>query len=250
MAEPHPHRQAGFGGSRRHRKLIQPNNRFRILLGFMLAMLILGPLFQAQPYGLGVIRVIESSALIGAIYAISRKRSDLIIAAIIATPTVIGRWLPWYATNLPVFVTVTAATAAFLAFVAYKIIAEVARLRTVTFDTIFGAACGYLLLGAIWAFLYAIVNVVSHPGFVFNNTANLPAGAELLQESRLINLFYFSFITLTSTGLGDILPVAPMAKGLTVCEVIIGQFYVATLVARLVSLQVISSGDRSSESED
>jgi hypothetical protein len=212
-------------------------------------MLILGPIFQGNPYDMDLIRLVESGALIGAFYAVSRRRRDLIIAAIIAVPTVVGRWLPSYGTSVPVFVSVTAATALFLALVAYKIISEVARLRTVTFDTIFGAACGYLLIGAVWAFLYAIVNVLQHPAFKFIDEANLPVAADLMTESRLVSLFYFSFITLTSTGFGDILPVAPIVKGLAVCEVIIGQFYVAVLVARLVSLEIISSA-RAETSED
>jgi voltage-gated potassium channel len=249
MAEAHPElrmRRAHI----RHPKIIKANNRFRILLGSLVAMMLLAPLLQSEIYGLAAIRIIESSALMGAVYAISRKRRDLMIGAIIAAPVIIGRLFPSYSTSLPVFETVTAGTAVFLAFVAYKIIAEVAHLRTVTFDTIFGAACGYLLIGALWAFLYSMINVSAHPGFVFTNTPDLPPGADLVQRSRLISLFYFSFITLTSTGFGDILPIAPIAKGLAVIEVIIGQFYVAILVARLVSLEIISSSLPSGESEN
>jgi voltage-gated potassium channel len=161
---------------------------------------------------------------------------------------VIGRWLPDYNTSLPFFVAVTAATTLFLGFVTYMIVAEVARLRTVTFDTIFGAGCGYLLIGGIWAFIYSMINVVAHPGFVFNNVPSLPPASDLVEQSRLIPLFYFSFITLTSTGFGDILPLSPVAKGFTVSEAVIGQFYVAILVARLVSLQLVSAPDDDIES--
>lgn len=52
------------------------------------------------------------------------------------------------------------------------------------------------------------------------------------------NLIYFSFVTLTSTGYGDILPVHPFARSLCNVETIIGQLYPATLLARLVSLEI------------
>jgi hypothetical protein len=73
---------------------------------------------------------------------------------------------------------------------------------------------------------------------------------DLIQQSRLPSLFYFSFITLTSTGFGDILPLAPVAKGFAVVEAMIGQFYVAILVARLVSLELLSSGNETDPNPD
>ncbi|HEX4210441.1 MAG TPA: potassium channel family protein [Candidatus Binataceae bacterium] len=227
---------------RHHPTLIRPNNRFRVLLAFLILTLLIAPLLEEREFAIGLIRVMLSLALVSAVYAISRKKRDLIIGGFFALPSVVGRWLPSYATSLPVFIAVSAATTLFLGFVAYLIISEVASLRTVTFDTIFGAGCGYLLIGAIWAFIYSMINVVAHPGFVFTDVANLPPAADLMQQSRLISLFYFSFITLTSTGFGDILPLTPVAKGFAVSEAIIGQFYVAILVARLVSLEILSSG--------
>ena len=112
---------------------------------------------------------------------------------------------------------VTAGTALFFGFVAYMIITEVARLRTVTFDTIFGAACGYLLLGAVLGLSLFDHQCGGPSGFHFHQCRRTcPPAPDLIQQSRLVNLFYFSFITLTSTGFGDILPLAPAAKGLAV----------------------------------
>jgi voltage-gated potassium channel len=211
-------------------------------------MLLVSPFFEEEELAIGIIRILLSLALVAAVYAVSKRRRDLVIGGIIAAPSVIGRWLPDYNTSLPFFVAVTAATTLFLGFVTYMIVAEVARLRTVTFDTIFGAGCGYLLIGGIWAFIYSMINVVAHPGFVFNNVPSLPPAPDLVEQSRLIPLFYFSFITLTSTGFGDILPLSPVAKGFAVSEAVIGQFYVAILVARLVSLQLVSAPDDDIES--
>ena len=230
-----------IGGRRRRQPLIRPNNRFRVLLAFLILSLLISPLLEQERFAIGVIRVLLSLALVAAVYGVSRRRSDMVIGGIIAAPSLIGRWLPAFNTSVPVFVAVTAATTLFLVFVAYLIIAEVARLRTVTFDTIFGAACGYLLIGSIWAFIYSMINVVFDPGFIFTDVAKLPPAPDLIHRARLIPLFYFSFITLTSTGYGDILPLVPVAKAFAVFEAMIGQFYVAILVARLVSLEIVSS---------
>jgi voltage-gated potassium channel len=229
-------------GSGRHRPLIRPNNRFRVLLTFLILTLLVSAFLEEERFAIGVIRILLSLALVAAVYAVSQRRRDLLIGGIIAAPSVIGRWLPTYNSSLPLFVTVTGSTTLFFGFVAYTIIAEVARLRTVTFDTILGAGCGYLLIGAIWAFIYSMINVVASPGFAFTNVPSLPPTPDLIEQSRLIPLFYFSFITLTSTGFGDILPLVPVAKGFAVGEAVIGQFYVAILVARLVSLQLVSAG--------
>jgi voltage-gated potassium channel len=245
---PEPKNHLRGRGSGHHRPLIRPNNRFRVLLTFLILMLLVSPFFEEEELAIGIIRILLSLALVAAVYAVSKRRRDLVIGGIIAAPSVIGRWLPDYNTSLPFFVAVTAATTLFLGFVTYMIVAEVARLRTVTFDTIFGAGCGYLLIGGIWAFIYSMINVVAHPGFVFNNVPSLPPAPDLVEQSRLIPLFYFSFITLTSTGFGDILPLSPVAKGFAVSEAVIGQFYVAILVARLVSLQLVSAPDDDIES--
>jgi hypothetical protein len=64
------------------------------------------------------------------------------------------------------------------------------------------------------------------------------ASAWLIQDDLALasSLFYLSFVTLTSTGYGDIVPVHPLARSLCNIESIIGQLYPATILARLVTL--------------
>ena len=167
---------------RRRRTLIRPNNRFRVLLTFLALMLMVTPFFEERRFAINVIRLILSLALIAAVYGVSRKRRDLVIAGTLALPALVGRWLPEYATSIAHFRYSNSSTALFLAFVAYMIINEVAHLRTVTFDTILGAACGYILIGAVWAFSYSLINVLAHPGFVFTDVVNLPPLPDLIRS--------------------------------------------------------------------
>ena len=103
----------------------------------------------------------------------------------------------------------------------------------VTGHRIRGAIVVYLLLGGIWALLYQVLALTIPQAF------RLPEG--LVGDSDALQrlLTYFSFITLTTTGYGDITPVHPVARLLTMFEALVGQLYPAITLARLVSLAVM-----------
>lgn len=92
-------------------------------------------------------------------------------------------------------------------------------------DRLFGAIALYLLLGVIWASAYALVSVTVPDAFA----GRLPARATMFDWG------YFSLVTLTTVGYGDITPVAHVARSLAALEALIGQLYPAIIIARLVS---------------
>jgi hypothetical protein len=107
----------------------------------------------------------------------------------------------------------------------------------VTYHRVVGAILLYLTIAMIFVALYAFV------GLFFPDAFN---GLSVSDTSRLTdNLIYFSFVTLTSTGYGDIVPMHPIARSLANLEAIIGQLYPATLLARLVTLELEGRGGRS-----
>jgi len=93
----------------------------------------------------------------------------------------------------------------------------------ITFDTIVGGICVYLLLGYLWSIFYMVIFLFDQAAFVSN-----------LNEP--INFFYFSFTTFTTLGYGDIYPVNKFAKVLTSLEAITGQLYLAVFIARIVGM--------------
>jgi hypothetical protein len=101
----------------------------------------------------------------------------------------------------------------------------------VTFHRVVGAVLLYLIIGLIFVALYGFVALQAPEAFT-----NLPA----LHGDFAVagNLIYFSFVTLTTTGYGDIAPLHPYARSLANVEAIIGQIYPATLLARLVTLEL------------
>jgi hypothetical protein len=101
----------------------------------------------------------------------------------------------------------------------------------VTFHRIVGGVLLYLTIGQIFAALIGVATVLE-PDAVTK--------LEPLKDNFAGNLIYFSFVTLTTTGYGDIVPVHPYARGLAIIEAVLGQLYPATLLARLVTLELAS----------
>jgi hypothetical protein len=100
----------------------------------------------------------------------------------------------------------------------------------ITYHRVIGAVLLYLTVAIVFASLYTFVGTLAPKAFSGMIVEDSPALA-----SRLI---YFSFATLTTTGYGDVAPVDPIARSLCNLEAIFGQLYPATLLARLVTLEL------------
>jgi hypothetical protein len=93
----------------------------------------------------------------------------------------------------------------------------------------------------MWAFLYTLLESV-HPGtFRFTVETKIAADTAYPPPAFLSRLVYFSFVTLSTVGYGDITPLTGPARGLAIVEGIVGQFYLAVLVARFVGLHIVHS---------
>jgi len=103
---------------------------------------------------------------------------------------------------------------------------------TVTADTIQGGIAIYFLSGLLWAFFYETLLLFNPDAILFSNQV----------LGKFSDLIYFSFVTITTLGYGDITPVSRMAKNLALLEAVWGQTYLAVLVARLVGLHLSRSG--------
>ena len=104
----------------------------------------------------------------------------------------------------------------------------------VTYHHIMGAVLLYLTVAIIFVALFTFIGTLVPKAFSGMSLEDSPALAS--------NLVYFSFTTLTTTGYGDIFPVHPIARSLCNLEGIFGQLYPATLLARLVTLEIAGRG--------
>jgi hypothetical protein len=110
---------------------------------------------------------------------------------------------------------------------------RIVRHRRVTYETVLGALCAYVLLGLLFAFLYLAVADLRDAAFFAQ------PGAHTQSE-----YLYFSFVALTTLGFGDLSPSVGLPQALTVVEALLGNIFLVTLVARLVTLWVRQDGVR------
>ncbi|MEZ4483294.1 MAG: potassium channel family protein [Syntrophotaleaceae bacterium] len=156
-------------------------------------------------------------------------KSQPIIASLLALPMLASYWagllFPW-----PGLTTVGLCSGAlFFGYIILVVLAYVLRSQYVTQEVISGALVVYLLLGLLWTFLFTLVEHLNPGSFSFANTL----GAE-----NRFSFLYYSYVTLTTLGYGDITPLTQMSTALAVLEAIVGQIYLTVLIARLVGLHI------------
>lgn len=203
-------------------------------LSFFLALVVLMtfvfPLTKMVSEHLNVyVDISYTLVLISGIAIAWRRRIVFWMAVVLGAASLIVRWACWWDPNL-----LTAREALMLAnvlFLAAVLLDQVLAKGHVTITRIQGAIAVYLLLGIGWAHAYQIVNAVNPGAFVVQTGT----------PSTVSEWLYFSFVTLTTVGFGDIVPTARSARMLAVGEALTGQLYLAVLIARLVALQVSES---------
>lgn len=127
---------------------------------------------------------------------------------------------------LPLFKLLMPCLALFFFFCVWVIIRSIFNQRQVTLDLIYGSVLAYLLIGISWALIFCCIELFAANSFDFSS--------EMTLSDRTGALLYFSFVTLTTLGYGDVLPVTGLSRTVTYLEAITGIMYPATLVAMLV----------------
>ncbi|MFZ0707169.1 MAG: potassium channel family protein [Candidatus Korobacteraceae bacterium] len=147
------------------------------------------------------------------------------------------RWLGWWYPDVSRFREPTTLVA--IIFLILLLLVRVFRKGPVSGSRLQGAVAVYLLMGILWAHAYLIFSR-DHPNS-FATNENVPP--------TVAGWTYFSFVTLTTVGYGDITPKAPAARMLAVGEALAGQMYLAVMLARLVALQVTGGTDNGTAAE-
>jgi hypothetical protein len=177
---------------------------------------------------------VGTAVTIFAVASVSEKRGLLAVFSLLAVAIIAGTWYAHWFPGYSVALSVHFLGVLFLALVVGAILTHVFRSTHITRETITGAICAYLLIGSMWAHVFSIVENVSPGSFADNSIeANAAAGPEPMRD-QADRFTYFSFVTLTTLGYGDITPLSRSARNLTALEAIFGQLYLAVLIARLV----------------
>jgi hypothetical protein len=205
------------------------------LLIALLALLLLYPFFASSVMAHAVWDICSSAILLLGIYAISHVRRHLVIALVLAIAVLGTKWSGYVVDNAMLLLVNYGLGVIFFALTACLLLADVLSKGAVTADKIYGALCVYLLIGLTWGFMFLTLEGFQPGSFLFGQARS--SGI----EKDPATLVYFSFVTLSTVGYGDITPLSPPARAFAFMEAIIGQIYLAVLVARLVGLHIASS---------
>jgi len=189
------------------------------------------------PTGLAPLTILLTVASAYAVWDQSRHRALVIFTAgLVLGLLALGSFLT-YRQRTPDFAHLLAQTI-FMAYVTATILRTVFRARIVNGNMLCGAACVYLLAGALWGYTYAMLEVVNHHSFDIVDPV-MAKTVDLYDQPGW--LIYFSYTTLTTVGFGDVLPASAYARSLSVLEAVVGQIMLVVMIARLVGLHVAHS---------
>ena len=205
---------------------------FHNLLVWLLLYLVAGP-FLTGRYANTVLSLAISLVLLFAAYTINTKSKLFKYSIGLMGFTLILYWMDIFNVIIISRITSRIIMAFYLGILIYAFTRYVLTARRVTSQLISAALCLYLILGTFWGIIYDITYILAPGSYKGHLLANCHALTETFQHFQ-----YFSFVTLTTLGYGDILPQTRGAAALCQAEAIIGQFFMAVLVARLVGIQV------------
>ena len=200
------------------------------LLIALAALLIAAPFVEELEGGRLILSVLFSLVLIAAVFAVADRKRTLAIALVLAVPAITARWINHFRPDLIHPSVFLVCALLLLAFVIGHLLHFVLHAPVVTMDVLCGSIAAYLMLGLMWTVAYWLVDQLTPGGAFSFNTNRGP------QSMNGFTGFYFSFITLSTVGYGDITPVSQAARWLAAMEAMTGLLYVAVLIARLVSL--------------
>jgi len=204
--------------------------RFLFLFISMVLMFVLRPFLIERVGTFYLMDIFLFLVFLSAVYAIRQKKSVFILALFL----VLVMEILQLCSNLKGIPSLAMLSnilgGLLLAYVITIILFHLFREQRITGDMIMGAICSYFLMGILWAYAYSTLEFFQ-PGS-FQTTQGTVTYSTLT---------YYSYVTLTTLGYGDITPVSMAARSFSLLEAIMGQLYIAILIAGLVGIHISQS---------
>jgi len=241
-----PSRPNGYRVASRWLALMR-NHRFDILLGALVLLLLSTPVVRVlaavfhPKLALFTLSTAFGLVLLSAVFAVNQNRRSVIFALTLAVPGFFLHELDAVVAGDAMLGASHLFSATFLAYTILLILRFLFASERVTYNTICAALCAYLLIGVFWANVFSFTAIVEPGSFRFGPVEEDASGMMRFGGAHSIYPVYFSFVTLTTLGYGDIVPTSAAARMLATMEAVMGQLYLAVLVARLVGLQIAQS---------
>jgi hypothetical protein len=224
------------------RRFWSTDRSLSLLLGSLILLIfVIRPLQEIGVAGRLLMTLFFSFILISGVAAVAKNAlTTTAVGALVITSFVV-RWLRLWLGGESLAVSDTFVSSLFCIILAVVVLAQVLREGPITWYRIQGAVAFYLLLGLAWAGVYELIELR------WPNAFSPPSAATNPNDDPTARFVYFSFVTLTTVGYGDITAVHPFARALVTLEALIGQLFPAILLARLVSMEVYHRQAKRSE---
>ena len=212
--------------------------KYLVLLLTMASTIVVQPFAHGFMAGLIIYEVLRNLVVVTVLFIVFQRRHVRLVSLLIGLPVMASNWAhdtvperfePALAVIHHAFLV------AFLGFAVTVILRRIFERRVVGADDVLGAICGYLLAGIAWGSLYLLVELLVPGSFSVQQAIAGQLGGWYARQAVFD---YYSLMTLTTLGYGDITPIRPPATSLTWMEAMFGQFYIAVIVAQLVGLRL------------
>jgi voltage-gated potassium channel len=185
-----------------------------------------------------IIAVFFSIMVLAAVNSVNDNRRSLLAVLLLAVPAVLLHIVGLFTDRIDILALRYCLTIAVLGYTIAVILRFLFVPQRVNTNLICGSLCAYLLLGILWANIFSLIDLVEPGSFRFTMSADTEKPVMQFDGGEATLAIYYSFVTLTTLGYGDIIPQSAPARLLAALEALMGQIYLAVLVARLVGLHV------------
>lgn len=220
------------------------SHRFSILLGMILLFILGTPLMSLSRYPLMtqfIASGLFAAILIAGVLATGQGARWRLALILMGAGVALLNFAAYVIGTIQLEMGFYALTLVFLGSVAVLTIQQLMRSQRPDYDTLAAALCAYAVLVLFWASAYSLVETVVSGSFSYSgDAAGVPQVMHFGFGDSMMSIYY-SFVTITTLGYGDVTPVTAFARTLAALQAFFGQAFVAVVVARLVGLQIAAS---------
>lgn len=211
--------------------IIAKSKFFYLLMALNLYFLA-SPFLIANQLNNTFLSILISLIIIFCINVVNENRNFQILSVMLGSISMMSYWIIYLNHPGEVYrLTYMLSILLFLILMTLFVIGTVASRKEITVDSLLGAICGYLLLGLTFSVIYLLI-------YYFDPAAFIDHRISVSNRDHIQQFIYYSFVTLTTLGYGDILPVSDFARTFSWLEAVTGEIYLAVWISQLVGLRI------------
>ena len=208
------------------------------LLIALMVTIFIGPMLQNIQAGVRFTDVVTGFVVVAGVMLATAGRVHVVIIGVIGSIMIVSSFVDPFVGTIATGVIAGIAGFFFLLYILVIILVDVFKRPVVSTDTLVGSVCGYLILAALFASVYSVAVLLDPDAFLITKALGVHPDDLHRQGTHFGVLTYYSVITLTTVGYGDIVPANYVTRAVVSVEAVSGQIYLTVIVARLVGLHL------------